>query len=312
MPVTPFNISVQSGSEERLSGVGVEHIAFPEATIWRRSVPPRPAGRFGRTTPLELSSSPRARSAREAAYWNETYGCSGSEHLKYLWTRRLAKKSYVSRYFDRLVASLREKRILSIGGGVDALGVFLAHVGNQVTTVDVSAVAATSTRELAEARGIKGNLITLVTSVEEVEFGSGAFDVVIAKRALHHMDIACTVERVHKWLVAGGVFWAEEPVCLLRLLEWIHRKAPFHPSAPRTPEERELTDKDLRLIRYTFGRVKVRYFDFLARESIAYFVSKSRMDWLLNPLGKIDYLLMNQGLPILRRVGTYAIIEARK
>jgi Methyltransferase domain len=190
--------------------------------------------------------------------------------------------------------------------------VFLAKAGNQVVTVDISAVAAAATRELARRDGVKDNLTTLTASVEEVALERESFDVVISKRALHHMDIVRSVGRVYEWLVAGGVFLAEEPICLLRALQWIHQRLPFHPNAPRTPDERELTEHDLALIRHTFSHVGVKYFDFIGRESVAYFLCNARMDWLLNPLGRIDYFLINQGLPILRRAGTYAIIEATK
>jgi hypothetical protein len=36
------------------------------------------------------------------------------------------------------------------------------------------------------------------------------------------------------------------------------------------------------------------------------------MEWLLSPLGRLDDLLLNTALPMLRGAATYAIIEARK
>ena len=87
---------------------------------------------------------------------------------------------------------------------------------------------------------------------------------------------------------------------------------PFHPSAPRTPDERELTSADLALIAHTFRDVRTRVFDCLTRESVAYALVNLRMEWLLSPLGRLDDLLLNTALPMLRGAATYAIIEARK
>ena len=147
---------------------------------------------------------------------------------------------------------------------------------------------------------------------EEIALGDDSFDVVLSKRALHHMDVERTVGRVRDLLIDGGLFLAEEPICLSAGLKWIHKKFPFHPTAPRTPDERELTDRDLTFIQRSFREVSVRHFDLLGRESVAYVLEKLRMDWVLNPLGRLDDLLMNRSLPFLRSVATYAIIEASK
>lgn len=240
------------------------------------------------------------------------YGSTGSEHFKYLWSQQLHEHSYVGECFYKVACLLKQKTILSLGGGVDLLSLWLAKEGNHVVTVDVSAAAAAKTRELAICNGVEEYLTTLVSSAEEVALESESFDVVLTQRALHHMDVVRTVGRVYKWLTSGGIFLAEEPICLLRTLQWLHKKVPFHPSAPRTPDERELSEDDLALIRRMFSQVRVSYFDCLTRESVAYFLCKARMDWFLNSLGRIDHFLINQGLPILRGLGTYAIIEATK
>jgi hypothetical protein len=251
------------------------------------------------------------RVAREQAYWDEAYRSTGSEHHRYLWCKHIEGKSYIGEYFQGLAAELRQRSILSLGGGVDRLGVRLAKAGNEIVTVDVSPVAAAATVDLAKQQGVACHVRALVGLAEEIPLAKESFDVV-SKRALHHMDIARTVMRVQELLVAGGLFLAEEPMCLLRVLRWIHQKLPFHPNAPRTSDERELTPADLALIRGTFGEVKLDYFDFMTRESVSYLLDKARMEWLLRPLGKLDHRLINHDLPILRCLGSYVVIEARK
>jgi hypothetical protein len=126
------------------------------------------------------------------------------------------------------------------------------------------------------------------------------------------MHIERTVARIHRLLVDGGAFLAEEPICTSRGLAWVHHRFPFHPAAPRTPDERELTADDLSFIQHSFRDARLRFFDCLARESVAYLLAVARMDWLLNPLGRLDDVLLNSSLPGLRAGATYAIIEARK
>ena len=45
---------------------------------------------------------------------------------------------------------------------------------------------------------------------------------------------------------------------------------------------------------------------------VAYLLARTRMDWLFNVLGRLDYVLLNKAVPVLRSVATYAIIEASK
>jgi len=253
-----------------------------------------------------------ARAIREQIYWDEAYRPTGLHHAKYLWTKHIERISFIGECFYRLAGNLRRKRILSLGGGVDRLAVFLASAGNQIVTVDVSSVACAATVELAHQDGVLANLISLVGSAEDLDLDEELFDVVIFKRALHHMDLSSAIERAHRLLVPGGLLLAEEPICLSRWLLRIHRQFPFHPEAVRTSDERELTPGDLNLIRRTFSEMNVSYFDCVARESVAYFLYRARIDRLLRLIGKLDHVVMNRYLPVTRYLSTYAIIRAVK
>ncbi|MGH9196094.1 MAG: class I SAM-dependent methyltransferase [Acidimicrobiia bacterium] len=249
---------------------------------------------------------------RERRYWDDVYRATGVEHFKYLWSKEIEGLSYVGRHFRRLVGHLTGKKILSLGGGIDRLAVLLAKNANDVVSVDVSPVAVAATIDLAEQEGVSGRLTALVGTAEETLFPHRSFDAVIAKRALHHMDFATVLTQVHDLLVSGGVLIAEEPICLSRWLSWLHSSVPFHPRAPRTQDERELTNSDLMLITRSFREVTISYFDVLARESVAYLLCKARCGGTLNQLGQIDYFLTNRCLPALRYLSTYVILQATK
>jgi ubiquinone/menaquinone biosynthesis C-methylase UbiE len=251
-----------------------------------------------------------ARLDRERAYWDEAYRATGAEHRKYLWAKHVEGRSYIGQYFGRLTSSLKDKRILSLGGGIDRPAIEMAKAGNRVITVDIAPAAASLTYELAKRERVLDRLTTMVASAEEVVLEAESFDAVIFKRALHHMDTARMVSRAHALLASGGVLLAEEPVCLPKWLQSFHRRFPFHPDAPRTSDERELDADDLSFVRHTFPHATFLYFDCMSRESAAYVLSRLTLGWLLQPLGRGDYLLMNRYVPLLRHFATYVIIHA--
>ncbi|HYG10980.1 MAG TPA: class I SAM-dependent methyltransferase [Pyrinomonadaceae bacterium] len=250
------------------------------------------------------------RATREKQYWNEAYRAEGLNHEKYVWSQSFTNSSYSEDAFNDLLRKFSGQKILTIGGGVDTVGVSLAKNNNRVVSVDISDVASGQTNELARQMGIEKNLCAVVMDCEEMSFEE-KFDVVVCKRALHHMNLAKVIERVHQSLVEGGRFLAEEPVCLLKPMRWIHGKLPFHPS-PLTDDEGELSGEDLALIESAFPEVKFHYMECLTRESIKYCLWKTGTDGLLRPLGRFDFSLVNKYLTPLKYLSTYAIIQAFK
>jgi SAM-dependent methyltransferase len=261
---------------------------------------------------LLVDDSAGSRSARERAFWDGTYNPRGVNHHRYVWVKGVENRSHIGDCFSRALSGLRGKRVLSLGGGLDHVAVTLAQAGNRVVSVDISPVAAVRTGELAAQFAVAEYVTTKTANCEELRFQEGEFDVVVCKRALHHMDLAKVLAGAHYALAPGGAFLAEEPICLSRVFRWLHARFPFAPEAPRTPDERELTEREFALLRQTFRKVRVRYFDFLARESVAYFLSKAHLVGLLKPLGKFDDFLMNRCFPALKGFATYALIEAVK
>jgi protein-L-isoaspartate O-methyltransferase len=251
------------------------------------------------------------RAARERTYWNEAYRVEGAHHAKYLWSQFINNSSYSQDFFNSLLNKVSHQKVLTIGGGIDTLGISLAKNNNHVVSIDISEVAMRQTLNLVRQACAEKNLSAVVMNCEEMVFNH-KFDVIVCKRALHHMNFSKVIERVHDSLIEGGRFIAEEPVCLLKSLRWIHEKLPFHPQAPRTVDEVELTEKDLAHLDSVFQEVKFHYLDFLTRESVKYYIWKAGAARLLKALGRFDCLLLNNHLTPLKYLSTYAIIQAIK
>ena len=251
------------------------------------------------------------RAAKERAFWDEAYRGEGTAREKYLWSKYITEASYGETLFRALLGGFSGQTILTIGGGVDTIAVSLAKNNNRVVSVDISPAAAQETAALAQRAGVERNLNAVVMNCEEMVLAE-KFDVVICKRALHHMNLSKVVARVHDSLVEGGRFIAEEPACLLKPLRWIHEVFPFHPQAPRTDDEVEFTQEDLALIENMFREVRLHYLECLTRESIKYCLWRARAGRLLRPLGRLDSSLVNDYLTPLRYLSTYVLIQATK
>jgi SAM-dependent methyltransferase len=256
--------------------------------------------------------SPGTRRHREREYWDRIYAMEGRSFQSYSWMAYVEEATYNARFFHDLIRSRRDQKVLSIGGGLDRFGITLAREGHRVVCVDISPVAAARTQELAQRAGVAANLTALAASCEEMDFPPETFDVAVSKRALHHMEIARVVPSLHRVLKPGGILVAEEPICLHPLVRWVHDRFPFYGDAPHTPDEKELTEADLAFIQNTFRSTRRYYFDFLARESIAYHLSKLRWHRLLYRLGQTDYYLVNRLLRPLHRLCNYVILAAHK
>src|SRR4028119_367411 len=117
------------------------------------------------------------RATRERNYWNEAYRAEGLNHEKYLWSKSFANSSHSEDVFNDLLGKFSGRKILTIGGGIDTVGMLLAKNNNRVVSADISDVAARQTNEAARQMGIEKNLCAVVMDCEEMVFDE-KFDVV--------------------------------------------------------------------------------------------------------------------------------------
>jgi SAM-dependent methyltransferase len=107
----------------------------------------------------------------------------------------------------------KNSRVLSLGCGIGDTELLLAqHVGF-LAGFDLSPAAIRQARADA-ARLAIGNVEFREGDVERVEFNAASFDGAIGIFFLHHVPDAQTpavIERIHRWLKPGGVFYALDP-----------------------------------------------------------------------------------------------------
>ena len=260
----------------------------------------------------------RISSAEQQRFWDEFYGDLApvdladssdldSFHPIYAEHRRF---SHAERVFQDLIAPLRGKTVLTIGGGIDKVAVYLARKGNDVVSVDISAEASRQTELLGTELGLRERLSVQRADWEIADF-EREFDVVIFHDSLHHMDCELALRNAHRALRDDGVLFAMEPICLLKLLREIHERFPFRPDPYVEGGEAELARQALDTIAELFQSVDLHYFDMLSRNSIGYFLGRFWNGVLLRALSAFDARLLNQ-FPFLRPLSSYLIVCAAK
>jgi len=258
-----------------------------------------------------IESGARDRVAREREFWDRLYFERAECHEETFAERYVNKLAYSRRILHSKLGGLRDCKILSIGGGVDRLGIDLAKLGNTVVSMDISPVAVQLTRQLARECDVVERVETVVGNCEEICFKK-TFDVVLCKRSLHHMNSRVVIPAACEVLQDGGLFLAEEPICFLDAVRWFHRTAPFHPDRVRTIDEKELTTEDVAFVTGCFRKPRIQFFDMLTRESIVHVLSAFHLESILTLLGRVDYLLTNRYFRFLRYFSSYVIIEGYK
>lgn len=110
------------------------------------------------------------RAAREKAFWDEAYRVEGPAREKHLWSKFITEASYSEDLFGALLGEFVGQRILTLGGGVDTVGVSLSKNNNRVVSLDISPAAAQQT---AESIASEGTGRALVAALGEARFFPG-------------------------------------------------------------------------------------------------------------------------------------------
>jgi SAM-dependent methyltransferase len=249
---------------------------------------------------------------READYWDNTYRQTTTRDTAIdIFPACIDDYRYTTWYFFSILSGIHNKRVLSVGGGVDRYALFLAQNNNEVTSIDVSPEAGRKTLQMAKEYGLEKKVRTVTGNCEDMSFSS-RFDVVISRHALHHMNFTSALTAIEYALVSGGSFLAEEPICLTGFVRFLHKKVPFHPEPLCfTEDEFEFSLKELNQINAMLHNVSFYFADLIMRESIMYVMYKAGLKKLLPCLGKLDAVMLKQ-LPFLRKFGSYVIVNGTK
>jgi SAM-dependent methyltransferase len=190
--------------------------------------------------------------------------------------------------------------VLELGCGSGDLSIELLRRGANLTAVDVSPRMVELARSRAEGLGAT----FLVAPAEDTSLPDGAFDLVVGKWVLHHVDVPAAAAEVHRVLTPGGravFFESQDRNPLLRLARrrlW----GAGHLNWVGTQDERALTRSDFDVLRGTFRSVELSY------PSLYFFEALSRaLGYRLHrPLARLDRIAGRSSA--MRRWSWYVVV----
>lgn len=163
-------------------------------------------------------------------------------------------------YHMAALGDVNGRHVLDYGCGAGATSAELARRGAHVTGFDISH------RRLGDARAallktMPGQRIDLLqSSAEQLPFADSAFDAILGKQILHHLQLDIATAELARVLKPGGRAVFLEPLIHNPILELYRRLTPHL----RSPTERALSMADLRRMAAHFHRWEHREFILLA------------------------------------------------
>jgi ubiquinone/menaquinone biosynthesis C-methylase UbiE len=162
---------------------------------------------------------------------------------------------------------LHGKRVLDLGCGTGDLTLALLDAGADVTAIDLSTgMLDLARRRVQRFRPAASQPRFELAAAERLPFDDGAFDVVVGRFILHHLDLGRAPKEIARVLVRGGIAVFAENSATNPLLMCARERLAGRFGIPRygTADEHPLSRDDLSRFGAAFDRVHLSYpvFDF--------------------------------------------------
>jgi SAM-dependent methyltransferase len=202
--------------------------------------------------------------------------------------------------------------VLELGCGTGDLTLRLLQRGANVTALDLSP-ASIAVAERRVARFLPDASVDLrVASAEDTGLEDEAFDLVLGKWVLHHLDLARALPEIKRLLRPGGSGAFVETSALNPLLRGVRRLA-GRGGIPSygTPDERPISRQDLDAIRAAFDGCEVDHPNFV----FFYLLDRHLLNWrwarVSRALRQADRAI-EQRAPALGRASYFMRIQVRR
>jgi len=251
---------------------------------------------------------PQDTQAAELAHHEALYSGFAQSHFAKPAVRELRR--HLVRRIMEVTGAGKASRVLSLGCGIGDTELLLAQRVGFVASFDLSPAAIRQAR--ADAARLKiTNVEFCAGDAHRVEFPESTFDAAIGIFFLHHVpdsEIPALIERIHRWLKPGGVFYGLDPN-RYRLSGALGRL--FVPGLMRryqTPGERELKPRETAARFEAAGfQVRSQCYDFASTPIAGLLPSRGGG---YRTLRLVDDALIR--IPLLRLIGSNWELTARK
>jgi len=177
----------------------------------------------------------------------------------------------------------------------------------KVVGIDISAVAISNAKELAEGQGVGHLCEFYVMDAEHTEFSDGTFDIIHEYGALHHLDLEAAFAELSRILKSDGKLVCTEAMRHNPLIHWYRNRTPHL----RTQWEVEhiLGVPEINSGGVFFPALNMRMFHLAVLAAVPF-----RKTFLFRPLLAtleiIDNFILS--IPFLNRLAWVAVVEYRK
>lgn len=212
----------------------------------------------------------------------------------------------------REIGDVAGRRVLDVGCGDGTLALVMAKAGAKVTAFDLSPGMVEIARRRAELHVPDAEIEFHAAAFEEVDLPDGAFDLVVGKFILHHVDLAEAAGRVRRWLAPGGEAYFLETSAFNPLLSFARRAVAGRFGTQRfgTEDEHPLTRADVDAFTRHFAWSHVDHPIMHFIRMIDRHVLKWRFESVTRGLIRADVALWNS-VPRARSLSYYVGIRVR-
>jgi SAM-dependent methyltransferase len=195
--------------------------------------------------------------------------------------------------------------VLELGCGTGDLTLELLRRGARLTALDLSPASVELTGERAARYRPGAELRTAVAAVEETGLEDGAFDRVVGKWILHHVDVGPAAREIHRVLRPGGHAAFFENQDRNAVLRFARRRLTRLPRLHRvgTPDEHPLTRADFALLARSFDWMRLEYPNLYFLEALGRALGHRAM----GPLQRADATLWRR-VPRLRPLSWHVLV----
>lgn len=147
------------------------------------------------------------------------------------------------------------KCALEIGAGLESLTAYPEFAGRNITAIDISKVVIEKMSNEFKAKSFE----FIVADAHNMKFENSSFDLIFARGVLHHLDLNVAIPELKRVLRFNGNIIFAEPLSGNVLIRFYRYITPHL----RTPDERPLSRRDIKIILKSFPSVRIKYYGFL-------------------------------------------------
>lgn len=226
---------------------------------------------------------------------SDTYGTGAVNAYKFYWSR---------------IGNVESLKILDFGCGNGWLSILLAKRGADVWGIDISEELIKQANQSADKEGLSGNIVFQEMPAEALIFEDNFFNLILGSAILHHTDIKPALENIYRVLKKGGRAIFVEPMNQNIFLKIWRKITPWR----RSPTEKALTYKELKLMQNIFPDARFYFFSFtsiLTQGLLLYLPKNKLLPFVNDLLERLDSLFLKK-FPFLGKYCAVVVMELVK